>query len=754
MLPTTPRSRPLYGSITLLLAALATSVAVPSADAASYIWDGNSGTAGAQDGSGTWDTVTNNWINAGSNAIWADNNDATFGSGVDGTYLIDVALSPAATSLKFNASGYTLNASSARVITLSNAADTLSVAAGKIATIGSNVKVTTKAANSNYVISGGGTLIIESGGEVNNGATQNSNVLSINATTVEVRTGGILSTSPTTSGVPNAIFVNGTVNVTGGALNAGGTLGIGQSTGTTAGTLTLASGTVNATSDNGIRFGGNSGTTAGGTVNLDGGILKANIIQKGIGTEVTTAVFNFNGGTLQANASKTNFMVNLGHAYVRDGGAIIDTAGNNITIGQNLEHSVVLTDNAIDGGLTKRGAGTLTLTGENTYSGPTVITGGSLKLANSKALGSSTIDSGNSAIQVQLGNSVTITNSIRLFGAGPANDGVLKSADGINRLTDFGVSGGGGTRINVAAGSTLELPNSIVLGTNGSAQNFRVIAPGTLVLGGDNSALLGFNQTFLLGSGTGAGPTVQVGNDLALGFATIDFQPVANSTIASSDTTAHTFANNLRFSDTASNLATFGSAGTGDLTFTGSATLLGNTEIAVQNSKTTLSGGISGLASLTKSGPGTLVLNGFDLNTFEGGTSVNSGVLQVEKAGGLGTGNVSVASGATLKLELDLAGNDYISDSGRLLLAAGTPLVQLDFTGTPDTIAALSFDGGTTFVTPGIWGSPTSGAQFTSPLFSGAGTLNVLAVPEPNTAALFVACTALLGLRRRRTNSR
>src|SRR5262245_21499074 len=112
MLPLTPRSRPLIGSIAVVVTALAARLAVPSAQGAAYIWDAVSGTAGAQDGSGTWDTTTTNWINAGANVIWADNNDATFGAGVDGTYLIDVGLNPTATSLKFNNSGYTLSASS------------------------------------------------------------------------------------------------------------------------------------------------------------------------------------------------------------------------------------------------------------------------------------------------------------------------------------------------------------------------------------------------------------------------------------------------------------------------------------------------------------------------------------------------------------------------------------------------------------------------------------------------------------------
>lgn len=738
-------SSPLNGSIALLLAVLAT----PIAGAAPFTWDSNPGIAGAQDGNGTWDTVTTNWINAGANALWADANDATFGAGTDGNYAVSVALNPSATSLVFNNSGYTLSAAAPQTITVTNTASSITLAAGKTATIGGNITVTTPAASANSAVTGAGTLIIESGGTLKNAGTAATNILSINSTTVEVKTGGSLLTTAVAGGNGNAIFINGNVNVTGGTVNGVGTLGIGQSAaaGTTAGTLTITSGTVNATSTNGIRFGAASGTTPGGTVNLNGGVLRAETIFKGAGT-VTSSVFNFNGGILRADTTIATFMQGLSRANIRDGGAIIDSNNSNITIGQALEHSNIGGDNSVDGGLTKSGAGTLTLTGTNTYTGATAISGGVLQLGSSSALGASTLISPNSGIQLQLANSITVNNLIRLFGAGPANDGVLKNVSGINTLTDFGVSGGGGTRLHLVAGSTLNLPNAIAIGPAGSAQDLRAIGTGTLFLGGDNSAVLTSNFSFRLGNGVDAGPTIQVGNDAAFGLGTIDFQAGSNATIAGNNAAAHILLNSLKFGDAVLNHVTFGAAGTGDLTFTGATTLSGNLEAAVQNSTTTLSGSISGIASLTKLGPGTLVLDGLNANSFSNGTAVSEGLLDVKKAGGLGAGNVSVLSGATLKLEL-ATGNDYISDSGQLLLATGSPVVNLAFTGAPDVIAALSFDGGATFAAPGIWGSPTSGAQFTSPVFTGNGTLQV--VPEPSTAAILVGCTALVGLQRRRT---
>src|SRR5688572_18324399 len=109
LVPSPFRPLPLGRSIAILLVAAAP-FCVHSTRGAAYIWDGNLGVAGAQDGSGIWETTANNWVDAGANVPWTNANDATFGAGIDGTYTVTVALTPTATKLVFNNSGYTLTA--------------------------------------------------------------------------------------------------------------------------------------------------------------------------------------------------------------------------------------------------------------------------------------------------------------------------------------------------------------------------------------------------------------------------------------------------------------------------------------------------------------------------------------------------------------------------------------------------------------------------------------------------------------------
>ncbi len=199
--------------------------------------------------------------------------------------------------------------------------------------------------------------------------------------------------------------------------------------------------------------GGNTvtiGAVAGaeGTYNLNGGILRVGQIKPG-SVSAATAVFNFNGGTLMPIASSTTFFEGLQAAHVQNGGAVIDTANWDITIGQNMTA-------AGNGGLTKLGAGTLTLSGDNTYSGNTVVSNGTLavtgllsggglvNVAGGKLGGDGWIDgsvmvqsTGLLAPATATVNTLTVTGNLTLSG------GVLLTVDKAQTPTNDFVSVGG-----------------------------------------------------------------------------------------------------------------------------------------------------------------------------------------------------------------------------------------------------------------------------------------------------------------------
>ena len=111
-----------------------------------------------------------------------------------------------------------------------------------------------------------------------------------------------------------------------------------------------------------------------GTMCRSGGTVQA----QGIVTQNSGYLY-LNGGVLQAATNNTNFLNTNG--LIQAGGAFFNTNGNNITISSQLVPDPNLS--TTDGGLTKQGVGTLTLTnGNNSYAGGTTVSGGTLKLGN------------------------------------------------------------------------------------------------------------------------------------------------------------------------------------------------------------------------------------------------------------------------------------------------------------------------------------------------------------------------------------
>jgi autotransporter-associated beta strand protein len=111
--------------------------------------------------------------------------------------------------------------------------------------------------------------------------------------------------------------------------------------------------------------------SATGTVNLNGGTLRVTNLKY----SNADAIVNFDGGTLQAKANRADFITSsVTDVKIRAGGAVIDSNGFNITIPKIMTED----SGSTGGGLTKIGSGSLTLTANNSYTGPTNVQVGSL----------------------------------------------------------------------------------------------------------------------------------------------------------------------------------------------------------------------------------------------------------------------------------------------------------------------------------------------------------------------------------------
>jgi autotransporter-associated beta strand protein len=127
---------------------------------------------------------------------------------------------------------------------------------------------------------------------------------------------------------------------------------------------------------------GGTSNQAAVTYNLSGGTLAAQnfLLFNYGGNALSIVTLNLNGGSIEALASNgANGSTLFFPATTRlttnvlAGGVTVNTNGYNVTIGQALLHSGTVTD----GGLLVEGAGSLTLTAVNTYSGPTTVNAGS-----------------------------------------------------------------------------------------------------------------------------------------------------------------------------------------------------------------------------------------------------------------------------------------------------------------------------------------------------------------------------------------
>lgn len=310
------------------------------------------------------------------------------------------------------------------------------------------------------------------------------------------------------------------------------------------------------------------GTSSGGYSNDTNGLVVTNTNSLG---NSSGTIFFIGDGTLIYGA---NFTQDLSSRFSNSDttGYIINTNGNNVTFASNLT--------ADGGALVKKGNGTLTLTGANTYDFGTHVLGGTLNGTTSSLQGDITIGEGAflQFTQTSAGN----------------YNGTLKGAgtlvkNGAGSLTLDGISG------VYYDGSTIVNSGNLVISVNNDSQ---------MSLTGDilNNATVQFNQTTngsYAGNLSGSGAFVKNGNK-----------------------TLTLYGNNTYTGGTTVNSGTLrGSTSS----LQGAITNNGVVHFE-QNSDGTYSGAMGGSGSLVKSGwSSTVTLSGN--NTYTGGTIIQDGTL-------------------------------------------------------------------------------------------------------------------------------
>ncbi|ECF4807477.1 fibronectin-binding autotransporter adhesin ShdA [Salmonella enterica] len=404
----------------------------------------------------------------------------------------------------------------------------------------------------------------------------------------------------------------------------------------------------------------------------------------------TTATSNWDGSKLTKQGDGTLILSNTGNDYGDteiDGGILTakDAASlgtGDVTIAESatLALSQGSLDNNVTGGgqIVKTGNDELIVTGDNTYSGGTTITGGTLTADYADSLGTGVI-ANSGVLQVgegELENTLSGSGSLVKTGTGELTLSGDNSYSG-----DTTITGGTLTADHADSLGTGVIANSGVLQVGEGELENTLSGSGALVKTGTGELTLSGDNTYSGGT-TITGGTLTADHADSLGTGVI-----ANSGVLQ--------VGEGELENTLSGTGSLVKTGTGELTLSGDNTYSGGTTITggtltadhadslgtgviansgvLQVGEGELENTLSGSGLLVKTGTGELTLSGD--NTYSGGTTIDDGVLIATNVNALGGGDVD--NTGTLKLDAEGEFNlaNVTTQSGATTeLAKGTTL--------------------------------------------------------------------------------
>ncbi|EJL4620554.1 autotransporter-associated beta strand repeat-containing protein [Salmonella enterica subsp. enterica serovar Kentucky] len=548
----------------------------------------------------------------------------------------------------------------------------------------------------------GGTLVATNVEALGSGDVTDNAVLELNTggdfTNAISGSGQVVKSGDKTLTLSGANSYTGGTTISGGTLVASNVEALGTGDITDNATLELnaggdfannigGTGSVVKSGDKTLTLSG-SNTYTGGTTISGGTLVATNVEALGTGNVTDNATLELStGGDFANNIGGTGSVVKSGDETLTLSGANSYTGGTTISGGTLVASNVEalgtgdVTDNATlelntggdfdnaisgSGQVVKSGDKTLTLSGANSYSGATTISGGTLVATNVDALGSGDVTD-DATLELNTGG--TFDNAIS--GSGQ----VVKSGDETLTLSGTNTySGGtlisGGTLVasNVEALGTGDVTNDAVLELNtGGTFDNAISGSGQVVKSGDKMLTLSGANSYSGGTLISDG-TLVASNVEALGSG-----DVTNDAVLELNT-GGTFDNVISGSGKVEKSGDDALTLSGSNTYTGGTLISGGTLVAsnvealgtgdvTDNATLALNAGgdftnnIGGTGRVEKSGDQTLTLSGS--NTYTGGTLISSGTLVATSVDALGTGNVT--NNATLALN---TGGDFINNIG------------------------------------------------------------------------------------------